>query len=225
MAFYGPANLRLPICSNTLLIAATSGGKSTLCIQICLNRNKIFDEKIEKVVYLIQDNQDIFDRARKIDESIHFVTTIEDFEEQIKPDESLNTSGKGILVCFDDFIINAMKEYSTYVLDFMIRRSHHQKYTVLFNTQLLYPSQAFRRVTLNVHHYIFFRNHHITQLHYFFRSISPTNYKALLEAYSFCVNEKKFGYFFVSIHPFCEEKLRYRNFIEANNGAIVFSTL
>lgn len=223
MAFFGPTLLRLPVCSNTLLIASTGGGKSSLCIQICLNRNKIFDAKIDKVVYLIKDNQAIFDKVRHIDKNIIFVTSIEEFEEQLLPLTTENASG--ILVCFDDFIIDAMKEYSTYVLDFMIRRSHHQKYTVLFNTQLLYPSQAFRRVTLNVHQYIFFRNHHITQLHYFFRSISPTNYKELLEAYLFCVNEKKFGYFFVSLHPVCEEKLRYRNFIEASNGCIVFSLL
>lgn len=216
---YGPASLTLSSYSNTLLVGSTGAGKSSLCMDICLNRDKVYDKKVEKVVYLINDHQAMFENARQRDKNIIFTTTIEEFESEIKE----NQGTRHYLCVFDDFVCDAIKGYSTYVLEFMLRRSHHQKYSVLFNTQLLYPSNSFRRVTLNCHYYIFFRNHHESQLHYFLRSVSPSNWRNLLEIYQNCVKEKKFSYFFMSIHPSTPEILRLRSFVIPTTGGIVYN--
>lgn len=213
---YGPATFTLPCYSNCLIIGATSSGKTTLCMDIILNRNKIYDKRVDKVIYLYQNYQSIFDKVK--DENVIFVSTIEEFEQELE-----NSAKADHRLCFfDDFVTNAVTKYSAYILEIFIRRSHHERLSVFFNTQLLYPSPKFRSVTLNSHFYIFFRNHHEAQLHFFMRSVNPNQWRSLVQVYLHCINEKKFGYLFMSNHPQTQSLSRLRSSIIPATGTSVF---
>lgn len=150
MCEFSSASFTLPSLSNSLIIGCTGAGKTNLCLDICLNRNKVFDTPVDKVLYLIQNNQPAFDRIRKLDKEIFFVDSIENLEAELTENKANHT-----LVCYDDFLLSSLTNYSTYILDVIIRRSHHEKLSVLFNTQLLFPSTKFRGIVLNCHNFIF----------------------------------------------------------------------
>lgn len=209
-------DLRFNEFSNTIIYGQSSTGKSTICCELALQRQRLYKTPIDLCIFFYQSYQLMFDEVKAKDSSIKFVDTIEDLESILKSNKYSHA-----LIFFDDFMLNSVYDNTRYMTDWYLRRSHHQRASLIFQFHVVYP-KGLRTLTVNNHNYIFLKTNHQQQLHYLFRQLSPYNWRSLLAIYIECCEKTNYGVFTMCLHPKCESVLKYRNFIIGNEGGKVF---
>ncbi len=202
--------------SNTIIYGQSSSGKSTICCDLALQRNKLYETPVDLCIFFYQSYQSIFDDLRAKDSSIIFVDQIEHLENVLQ-----STKYSHGLIIFDDFMLNSIYENTRYMIDWYLRRSHHQRASLIFQFHVVYP-KGLRALTVNNHNYIFLKTNHQQQLHYLFRQLSPYNWRSLLAIYIECCEKTNYGVFTMCLHPKVESILKYRNFVIPLEGGKVF---
>lgn len=197
----GPYSFKIETGCNLMIIGPSNSGKSFLCCKIVLERDKLFQTPPDRVIYFFQDHQAIFDDIKEQDNSVIFVNTIEDFENELQSEEQFSNT----LVIFDDFLIKSLYEEVKYIINFFLRRSHHLNVSTIFQSQLLFPRNL-KSLALNSSYFILLKSNNQQQVHHWLRQIDPYCWKAVLAAYNDCTENTEFGHFlsiFILAHQSC----------------------
>lgn len=109
-----------------------------------------------------------------------------------------------------------------FVTEYFTNKCHHNKTTLLFQSQNLFPNKG-RVWQLNTLYYILFKNPVRSQMNYFFRGLMPDDYKFLLDCYHYSTDQKQYGHFCLSLQPSDPDHLRYRNNIIPSGGTVFFT--
>ncbi len=210
---YGPFDLRLAPFTTLQIVGKSFSGKTTLSLQIALKRKQVYQDPPEKVVYFYKNWQKGFKDVQERDDAIVFCNTKEQVEEELK--------GEGHkLLILDDYMSVAITKENEYITEFFTDRCHHEKISLIFLSQLLYPKNG-RCWALNTQYYAFFKNPHQQQINIFFRNINPRLHKFLIDSYTFCTDQR-FGHFFMSLYGQTDDTIRFRNSVIPYEGMQVF---
>lgn len=216
MDLWGPYDCRLQSNTTTILAGASRSGKSTLALKIALERKNVFRDPPERVIYFYKQFQNIFMQAKKKDAAIKFLGSKAELDLALENNNDVST-----LLIIDDFLTEASTKENTYITEYFINRSHHEKLTILFLSQLIFPKNG-RAWSLNASHLVLFKTFHEGQLSYYFRNLNPKKVNFFLDAYKFCTSHKTYGHLFLSLDPTTPDKIRYRSNIIPSEGTVIF---
>jgi hypothetical protein len=181
---------------STICVSGCSGsGKTKFIYELLRNRNEMFDNPIDNVVYCYNVWQDLFDEMlSKIPMNFH--------QNLIKPEELKHT--KNTLVVLDDLQQEICKDKNCEKI--FTQFSHHNNITVLYVVQnLFYPGM--RTLTLNTHYFVLFKNlRDQNQIRVLARQCGLNN--RMLEAYKDATSNP-YGYLNVDLSPHQQED-KYR---------------
>lgn len=215
MKTLGPFDLRLQNYSSCMLFGSSYSGKSTLSVRIALERDLIYREPHENVIYYYAHEQPLFEEAKNADDGIKFIS------DESELDDELSSSGSCLLF-LDDFVWEALGKRNKFMCNLFTILGHHKKITSVYQSQIMFSPKA-RTLNLSTHYYCLFRSFHQAQMSYFFRDISPEKYKFLLESYHLSTDNKPYSHFFISHHPLDLDRLRYRDNIIPKDGVRIFT--
>lgn len=180
----------------TAIISGPTGcGKTFFTFKLIANASELIEPKPEKIMYCYGEFQPIF----------------KDFPEVIfnegLPDTTEFDGKERTLVILDDL----MTETNDEVVRIFTKYSHHRNVSVIYLSQnLFYKSKQSRTISLNAHYLIIFKNpRDACQVATLARQMFPTRSKFLIDAFK-DATEKPYGYLFIDLKPFTDEKFRIR---------------
>lgn len=109
MEVRGPTDLRLKHGTSMQICGMSRAGKSQLALQIALNRDKVYDKRQERCVFLYNQYQSAVDDIKNKDDSILFTNDIDKLEEVISEERG------GLLVILDDFLLQMQSSLNEYI--------------------------------------------------------------------------------------------------------------
>lgn len=188
------------------LVGNSGAGKTYLASQIILNRNKISDLKIEKVVYLYVYWEALFDDLLSKDPSIKFVKTFKELDDEITGDISS-------LVYIDDMMVQLESNNgSTYLTQWFTVKSSHLNASICVSLHNPFAKNL-RTCALNSTYNIYFNiPRDRSMIAHIGRQLFPNNARRFVDAYMNAVSTP-YGYLFVNLDPKISDEMRLRNFI------------
>jgi hypothetical protein len=180
--------------STFLISGPTQCGKSTFVKALIKNIEKLFDHKVNEIIYCLPYNQSI--------ENIENVT----FLEGLPSTEIFNDRISRVLV-LDDLMNHQDKTF----IDLFTRISHHNNVSVIYINQNLFSNRkGTRDISLNSHYIILFKNpRDKNQIQYLARQVFPENPKYMQEAY-IDATSKPHGYILLDLTQATKDELRIR---------------
>lgn len=209
------SDFRLLPFNNHMIIGTVNSGKTYLCSELALQRDKLFTLKTDGCIYFYQQYQPIFDQLKEKDPEIKFVSDIDEFE------SLLAVPHMHIVIFFDDYLVRSLYEQQKYIVNFFLNRTHHSACSVIFQSQLLFPKNL-KSLSLNSSTIVLLKSSNQSQIHIFLRQISPYKWKQILQAYNECVDGSTFGYFVLNLNPQTNRMTRFRDFLIPRPGGRVF---
>ena len=136
--------------SNTLCVGSTGSGKTTLCLQLLLHLDSIYDHKIAAVALFYKIDQPIYEEFRKIGvEMMQFIPTEIEIKNWCSKYHDQHT-----LIIFDDLAHEMLnKEFLQSTEGIFTRIGHHCSTNILFLSQNLFWKNM-RMLSLNSHYFI-----------------------------------------------------------------------
>lgn len=207
---------RIKTPTNILISGPTQSGKTVLTKRLLENRQDIFDQDINKIVYCYGAYQQGF--AKFLDD-IKDIEFVEGF-----PDDVLDTfrGEPGILV-IDDLMDKCSNDQR--MSELLTKHSHHKNITVIYIVQNLFPRGKFSRtISLNCHYIFAFKNCRdalgiSTLVQQAFYGKNDRCYA--MESFQDATN-KTYGYLLFDMHPSTPTHLRLRSDIFPNERNIVY---
>ena len=210
----------------TICMSGVSGsGKTTLIYRILRERNTLFENAINNILYCYAVHQPIFTEIANEIPNIEFHDGM--------PDEELISNFSDLqhhnLIILDDMMEIIVKSVAAQNL--ATKYSHHKNISTLYISQNLFvQGKCSKSISINTHYFIIMCNP---------RDIKQVNTLAnqtglgiiLNESYKDCVLNKKYGYLVLSLHPRSiagnQESPRLRAKIHTNifNGEVLISYL
>ena len=191
--------IRMP--SNTLIAAASNGGKTTLLIRLLLNAKHIFDHHVEHIFFCYKVDQKQYEplKDKKNVTFIQGIPTESDLE-------NWHRKYSGQKICILDDLSHEMLAKEN--LDFAERcfsvYGHHFQISWFWISQNLFTKNM-RHISLNSHFIIVLKyNRDMNQIITLARQIFPTKINSFLKAYedaiksSEVVNQR--GYVIIDCH-------------------------
>lgn len=204
MEVRGPMDLRLKHGTSMQIVGMSRAGKSRLALEIALNRDKVYDKKQERCVYLYNQYQSLFDDIKQKDDSIVFTNDIDKLEECIAEDKG------GLLIILDDFLLQMQSHLNEYISNFFIQRTHHENLSVILLQQVLYAKNA-RVLNLNAHYLVIFRmTRDSRQVLCLGSQMLPDKPRFIYECYKLATS-KPYTYLLLDLYPNTVEEARYRS--------------
>lgn len=208
-------DLRLDPYLNSYVIGPTSCGKTFLCCQIVLNRQRLFKKKVDGVIYCYKHYQSCFDDLKAHYDEIQFTDSVEELKELVLVPHS------HYLVLFDDHIVTSLHEGQRFITEWFLVSNHHHKCSTIFQSQVLFPKNL-KCLALNSAHFVLFKSNNLSQIQHFLRQIEPNKWKSLLYMYNECVDNDDFGIFVLNLHPRIPKQLKFRSFLLPQTDGKVF---
>lgn len=212
---FGPFSFKFAEFCNIQIIGAAQSGKTVTTIEILLNRNKLFRKEVDKTIYFYQCEQEVFKEVKALDPSIVFVNNKEDLELELSQGHS------HACLVIDDYLTETWFSDQKYIINFFVNRSHHNKCTVIYVSQML-PPKKLQVLTYNTHYFLFKKTFYKAQIMYFFRSINPVHWRFLQETYDYVTNKQKYSTFVLVNHADTPEICRVRDFVFPKVGDCVY---
>lgn len=176
---------------NIILYSQTSGGKTTLALDI-INNQKLFDRKFDQIIYVYS----MYNARFKDFPNVKFI------KEEI-PD--LKSDGKNKLLVCDDLMIN--KSAMDKLISIFLVQGHHTSTTVMLCLQALTGDKRLRTLSINTH--VFFLFAHLRDTLSIKNLFSQTGLTTayLKKAYKLAT-KKKFSYLGLDLQPGTNDHLR-----------------
>lgn len=194
-----------------ILCGPTMSGKTYLALDIIKNRNIIFNEKIDKVIYIYSEFQEIFLKVN--DPQVIFTNEVNNLENLIE--------GK-TLILIDDMLLELSSSHNKFITEFFIKKIHHRNVSMIIMLQNLYAKNL-RTVSLNAQYLAFFRQvRDLSSISRLAAQISPRNINWVVEAYEIATSKPN-GYLFMDLHPSSSNRFRLRSSILPTPDTLVFS--
>lgn len=192
-----------------ILFVIQQAGKTTFCVELLNNADRMIDTKFDKIYWLLGD---VNAQPKNLNVPVEFIIGM--------PDEFENKSGKPCLYVLDDSMFETENKS---VANLLTRGSHHQNMSVIFITQNLYQQGKYARtISLNFTHLCVMNNpRDRLQFSYLARQLYPENAKDLLRVYKETTDEP-FTYLLIDLTQKTHNLFRFRTDIFNPNYATVF---
>lgn len=198
-----------------IIISGSSGsGKSVLLGEILKEREKIIDQKIDRIVYcakfktsvpvLLRDDKNII------------------FHEGLPTEEMIeNDSGEKVLFCLDDLLETA---FSSDIVSRLYTQGRNRNLSCILITQNLFPRYPnARNISLNANYIIVFRNlRDSSSISHLAKQICPGNSKAFSNIFTNSIN-RPYSYLLLDFTQSCADVFRYRENILSNSPCVFIS--
>ena len=170
------------------------------------NRNEIFTEKIERILYFSDTYQKKFDE---------YLNKIEFIQETLTL-EILKLADRCLLVLDD--LMHYPQDLITKIFTV---DAHHFNFSVIFTAQNLF-NKNIHKILLNSHFVVLFKNcPNATQIQHFLRQAFPHKTKAVYEAYKNAVATPR-GYLMLDFRPDTEDSQRIRTNVFPNEVNYIY---
>lgn len=195
-----------------MMIAGPSGcGKSTFVSELILNRNHIFSQQLDRIIYCAKFKTSIPESLRE--ESI--IT----FHEGCPSEEMLeNSDGFNVFFIIDDLLESA---FSSTIISQLFTQGRNRGISTCLLTQNLFPQYPrARNISLNCNFLTLFRNHRDdSSIYNLSRQVKPLNSRGFSDLFLSSVN-KPYSYLFLDFSPCIPDALRFRQDIFSENPSI-----
>lgn len=189
-----------PLRTNFALCIAgpSKSGKTSFCVQLLNNSNRIIDKTFNKIYWILGDSNAI---PNGLNVHVKFIIGI--------PDEFTNTSGEPYLYVLDDSMFETQ---SKSVANLFTRGCHHQNISVIFITQNIFHQGKYARdISLNCSHLCIMNNpRDRSQFQYLARQLFPENPKELVRIYKEVTQDKPYSYLFIDLNQSTHNVFRFR---------------
>ena len=189
-------NTRIVHPATIMVVAPTSGGKTTPVRRLIHYSEVMFDEPPEQIFWHYAVPQPWFSEEKKIT-FIEGLPDVNDLDPKIRQ-----------LVVLDDFMSDTNgdveKMFTTY--------SHHRNASVIFNSQnLFFKSKNQKSMSLNTQYLFLMKSvRDVTQINILGRQMFPDKKDYLLDAYKKATAEP-WGYLLVDLKPNTPDDMRLRS--------------
>ena len=184
---------------NFMIYGATQSGKSHFVRSLLLNHEKMFTEKVNKIIYVYSIWHENFDEMQSyLGDMIEFVTHVPTKKELIEiweKNKSHTILVLDVKMCsFDDAKIGA------HIVDIVCVLSHHGNISCIITLQNMFcNNKAVKTVNLNAHYICLFRNNRsCRQVITLGSQIMPGNSEYFMSSY-LQATERKYGYLLIDL--------------------------
>ena len=200
--------------SPIMICGPTGSGKTFFVFQLL--KNKMFTQKVSKILYCYGFYQDFYDTMLMPLDNIIFHEGIPNFDEI----NQLN-DGEFNIIILDDLMEKIIKNIDTQNL--FTKYCHHYNITTIFLTQNIFAQgPCSRNINLNTHILILFANKRDeSQMHTLGKQLFPGNKKAFIEAFEDATNDR-FGYLVVDCDPSSPIEFKLRTNIFPGENTISY---
>ena len=198
--------LKLTSPASFLVRGPSCCGKTYRVFCFIENRNEIFTEKIEKVLYFYDTYQKKFDDYLNDIEFIQGIATL----------ELLKLADRCLLVLND--LMHYPQDLITKIFTVY---AHHFNFSVIFTAQNLF-NKNIRKISLNSHFVVLFKNcRDATQIQHFLRQAFPHKNKVVYDAYKNAVATPR-GYLMLDFRPDTDDSQRIRTNVFPNEVNCIY---
>ncbi|RWS20187.1 hypothetical protein B4U80_08827 [Leptotrombidium deliense] len=164
----------------------------------------------DRILYFYSVEQSLFYEIKKYCPNIIFTkdlqnTNLESFD------------GSKCLIILDDMMVEATE--NQFICDVFTKGSHHKNVSVILILQnFFYKGKLMRTISLNAHYIVLFKNPRDRAIiNHIGRQICPEHLKCFTAAFG-DATRKAYGYFFIDLKPYTDDRLRYlTNIFNENN--------
>ena len=194
----------------SLMIAGPSGcGKTVFTTRLLLDNPDLFRTPTNAIRYCYGSWQHGFELLKQCGVQFH----------EGVPDRSLLPKWfpEGGILILDD-LMNEGSDKN--VLDLFTKDSHHQKITVIYLCQDLFPNGKFAKtITRNAHYIIAFKNpRDQLGLRNLLQQSFPTQFREVLDTFRHVTNERPFAYMSLDLHPASRDDQRILSHLLTDEG-------
>lgn len=203
-------------CRTFNVCAATGCGKTVLMGNILREHNRLFEVKIESIVYSYNVyQQSFFELERDLGDKIHFI-------QGLASKEQLLSYSRPMIYIIDDLCEEA---YNSQIVEqiFCVLAHHESIFCFLLGQNLYYKGSKSRTIQLNTVCTILLRNTRDKfQISRLARSMFSENYYVVLDAYKNCEENSPNGYFYLILDSSssCPPPLRCRTKIFSHDSPV-----
>ena len=198
--------LKLTSPASFLVCGPSCCGKTHWVFRFIENRNEIFTEKIEKVLYFYDTYQKKFDDYLNDIEFIQGIPTL----------EILKLADRCLLVLDD--LMHYPQDLITKIFTVY---AHHFNFSVIFTAQNLFNKNILE-ISLNSHFVVLFKNcRDATQIQHFLRQAFPHKNKVVYNAYKNAVATPR-GYLMLDFRPDTDDSQRIRTNVFPNEVNYIY---
>ena len=202
----GKEKVALPFesASTTCISGATKSGKTTWLFRLIKNKDIMFSEPVQKILYCYGIYQDIFDDMKsEVPDIVFFegVPNLKDVEDFADKEHNM--------IILDDLSERVVKDPDMERL--FVQGAHHLNLSVFFVSHNCFrQGKCARTIALNTHYTVLFRNiRDGQQISSLGKQMFPGNSNALVEAYEDATS-RKYGYLVIDCTANGEDKYRLR---------------
>lgn len=189
----------------------SGSGKTEVVKRILQERHNLFSMPIEKIVFVYNVWQKLYDDL-KDDDDIIFTK-----DDNIVDDYA----GKRLIVVYDDLMLDFMMKPQSLQKKFLVD-SHHKGQFIIFIVQALFFHNA-RLLHLNCKYYVLLRFlKDKGMLRRFFAQYDSSLTDALYTVYQECTHKNRFGHFLLSLHPLEDDRVRFRSSVFPTKDLIIY---
>jgi hypothetical protein len=185
------------------IYASRGSGKTFFTVNLIKNQLEKIYKPFRRLVWIYKHpQQEVFNElSSNIDLDIEFVQTIPDFSTWEKQENTL--------VVLDDFMSEASHDVQ---VSGLFTDGRHKNVSVIFLAQnLFHRGKHSRDIALNSDYIALFKNvRDKTQIQNLARQMYPGNVPFLMWAYTEATKDN-FGYLFLDLKPYTEDRLRVRS--------------
>ncbi len=143
------------------------------------------------------------------------------FTNDIDKLEEFISSGKSLLIIFDDFMLQMQSSLNEYISSFFIHRTHHENLSLILLQQVLYAKNA-RVLNLNAHYLVIFRlTRDSRQVFYLGSQMMPEKPRFVYDCYKLATS-KPYSYLCIDLYPTTLDAARFRSSIFVNPDLRLF---
>lgn len=204
-------------CKTFQIVGGTGTGKSFLLASLLLEHEKMFELKIESILYCYKTFQDKFyELEAKLGEKIKF-------NEGLPSRELLSSVKTPCIVALDDLYQEC---YNSAVIEqlYTVDNHHSNLIPIILTQNCYYQGTKSRTINLNTQVIILTKClRDIYQIRTLARSMFNEHYKTVLEAYKDCEKESKNNYFYLVLDASqgCDRRHKVRSSILSSDGCPV----
>ena len=182
----------------TAVVAGPTGsGKSEWVLRLISHANEMIVPPPSRLWYCYSEFQPTFNNYRQV----HFHEGLPDLS------DTVFDGSESTLLILDDL----MSETNQLVANVFTKISHHRNISVVYLTQNLFDKNQYaRRISLNAHYLVLFKNpRDATQFATLARQMYPNASKFAIEAYKDATSAP-YGYLLIELKPEQDERCRLR---------------
>ena len=199
---------------------ATCSGKSFWLYQLLRNKDDMFENPPEKVLYCYGMYQPLYEQMEK---ELPFITFQQGLP-SISDLETLANEKTCNLVCLDDLMESVMT--SSEMENLFVKGMHHRHLSVIFLNQNMYcQGKHSRTINLNTHILVLMKNpRDLSQIQCFARQAFMGKSKFLLEAFKDATSQP-YGYLILDFSPTGPDAYRVRTRVFPGEDTIIYQSV